>query len=327
MVLVAFNLLVRRFALHSVPRQLIQGIESSPRITQLALGNSLMAAGFDAPVFDRYMRPPRSYAFNAGLGASSPVEHLMLLRLAIRHDPAIEQVIYGFFDFQLTEPPAIRNQDLIGNLAASYYLEPGIALKYYQMDARDRLEFRVMRLFPMLVERGTLWEKIELWRRAVGEIGMPRTMTNQFGRVHDFELLEARSSAAFARQCEESSKPAVGLQAPIAEIIRESRARGAKVVFVEMPMSPYHRETFYRLASWDRYRQKLRGLIDDAGAEYVSASDWIQNPDEFADNLHLAPAGAEDFSRHLALYLRRKRSTLPAGSLNENDRTGGPARP
>ena len=139
-----------------MPRQLINRIDSSSAITHLALGNSLMAAGFDVPIFDRYMTPAPARALNAALGATSQVEHLMLLRRAMRHDPDIEEVIYGFFDFQLTEQPVIRNQDLIGNLAASYYLEPAIALHYSQMAPRDRLEFRLMRYFPLLVERGII---------------------------------------------------------------------------------------------------------------------------------------------------------------------------
>ena len=50
--------------------------------------------------------------------------------------------------------------------------------------------------------------------------------------------------------------------------------------------------------------------VEAAGVEYVSASDWIQDPAEFADNLHLSPAGAADFSRRLAHYLAQ-RPVLP----------------
>jgi hypothetical protein len=308
--MVAFNFFVQHLARNSIPRQLINRIDSSSAITHLVLGNSLMEAGFNATVFDRVKTPTPARALNAALGATSQVEHLILLRRAMRHDPEIKEVIYGFLDFQLTEQPAIRNQDLIGNLAASYYLEPEIALDYYQMTPRDRLEFRLMRYFPQFVDRGIIWEKVERWRRILGEIGLPHAATNQFGRARDFSLLEASSSAAFARRCEESSRLGVRLNAPVAEMIQEARTRAAQVVIVEMPMSPYHRETFYRLAAWSRYRQRLQQLVEAAGVEYVSASDWIQDPAEFADNLHLSPAGAADFSRRLALYLAQ-RPALP----------------
>jgi hypothetical protein len=130
-VLVAFNIVLRRSLRNSVPRQLVHAMESTRGITHLALGNSLMAAGFDAAVFDRYMNPDRAIAFNGALGASSQVEHLTLLREALRRDSTIKVVIYGFFDFQPTESQVMKNSDLIGNLAASYYLEPALALRYY----------------------------------------------------------------------------------------------------------------------------------------------------------------------------------------------------
>ena len=46
-ILVAFNLFVRHFARNSVPRKLVRQIDATQGITHLALGNSLMAAGFD----------------------------------------------------------------------------------------------------------------------------------------------------------------------------------------------------------------------------------------------------------------------------------------
>jgi hypothetical protein len=303
-ILGGFNVLVRYFARNTVPRQVIRSIDSSRGVTYLALGNSLIAAGFSATAFDEAMRPETMLALNAGLGATSPVQHLEILREALRHDPAIKFVIYGFFDFQLSNPPIVTNADLIGNYACSYYLEPEIALRYYQMGLGDRLEFEVMRRVPMLAERGAIWEKIELIRRAMGAIGMPTQRTNRFGRAVDFNMLEARSRKAFVSSCDRWSEPTAQLSRPIMEIIRESRAHGAKVIFVEMPMHPFHQKNFYALRQWGLYRTRLRSLIEQTGSEYVNASNWIENPDEFADHLHLAPSGAQEFSRRLAMRLR-----------------------
>ena len=74
-------------------------------LTHLALGNSLMAAGFDSSAFDQYLGSPNAVAFNAGLGSSYPVEHLILLRRALRDHSTINTVIYGFFDLQLDFVP------------------------------------------------------------------------------------------------------------------------------------------------------------------------------------------------------------------------------
>ena len=273
-------------------------------MTDLALGNSLIAAGFDAATFDLNMKPLPALALNAGLGATSPVQHLAFLREALGRERSIKVVIYGFYDFQLSEPPIVRNADLIGNYAASYYLEPDLALHYYGMNPRDRLEFEVMRRVPMMAERGTIWEKVEKLRRAMATIGMPREQSNRFGRTADFSLLEASGREAFAAACERWSEPTAGLSAPILEFIRESKAHRAKVVFVEMPMHPFHQRVFYEMPQWREYRSRLREMIAQTGSEYISASDWIEDPAEFADHLHLGPSGAKDFSSRLAVQLK-----------------------
>ena len=66
--LVVLNMFIQYSARNSVPRQLVRQMEETHGITHLALGNSLMAAGFDAPVFDASMAPEPVVAFNAGLG-------------------------------------------------------------------------------------------------------------------------------------------------------------------------------------------------------------------------------------------------------------------
>jgi hypothetical protein len=182
--------------------------------------------------------------------------------------------------------------------------EPQIALHYYQMTWGDRLEFEVMRWLPMMVERGTIWQKIELLRRVMSGIGMPGEQTNRFGRAADFNLLEVNSRKDFVSACDRWSETTTGLSRPILEIIRESQIQGAEVVFVEMPMHPFHQQTYYGLPQWSRYRDRLRELVTQTGSEYISASDWIDDPAEFADHLHMAASGARDFSRRLALHLR-----------------------
>lgn len=301
-----------------MPRQLLRQLNSTSDVTHLALGNSLMAAGFKAAAFDADIKPMRAVGFNAALGATDPVEHLMLLRRVLRRGQTLTTVIYGFFDFQLTEPPLATNSDLIGNRAASYYLEPDLALKYYEMSPRDRLEFSLMRHVPIMVERGAIWQKVELMRRAMSQLGMPPVAINRMGQVSDFAMLEAGSPAAFTAHCDRSIAEHAKLSAPILQIIAESKAHGARVVIVEMPMHPFHQRTFYSLPAWNRYRDYVRTLVEQAGAVYLNASDWIERPDEFADHLHLSASGADDFSRRLADYLRDSNaanSAAPAAPL------------
>jgi len=301
-ILLAFNLLVKHFARNSVPRRLVRQLDATHEITHLALGNSLIAAGFDPSAFDASMAPMPAVAFNAGLGASGTVEHLMILQRALHDADPVKVVIYGFFDFQLTDPPTATLTDFFGNRAVAFYLDPAIALRTYQMSPVDRLGFDLLRHVPMVVERAGVWANVEKIRRAMGQVGMPPAETNRFGRAADFALLEARSPDDFAAQCEAGQK--ADLSQPILQMIADAHAHGAQVVIVEMPMHPYHQTHFYALPAWDQYRDHLRKLVAAQHATYLNAADWIQDPDEFADHLHLAPSGAKDFSRRLAVKIR-----------------------
>src|SRR5271156_1831292 len=77
-----------RLAQNSVPRRLMRTINSAPaRIDVLGIGNSLMAAGFDSKAFEAtFLKAGRPViAVNAGIGATSVIEPLVLARLAFEH--------------------------------------------------------------------------------------------------------------------------------------------------------------------------------------------------------------------------------------------------
>jgi len=301
-VLAAFNLTVHRLARNSVPRQLITRLNSVSGVTHLALGNSLMAAGFDEKAFDQKLGSHSTRSVNAGLGSTGPVEHLLVLRDEERKNSHLRYVIYGFFDFQLTDDNATQVSDLIGNRAMSYYVEPDIALRFYSMPWSDRIAFYFYRETPMIEDRAQVWAKIELVRRWLSQAGLPARTYDRFGRVADFTALEAASPAQFAERCDALMVQHVGLNSAILEIIRESQGHNAVVVMVEMPMHPSHQSRFYSVPAWGRYRSYLHQLVSREGVVYLNASDWIRDPAEFADNLHMNGVGAEKFSRRLAQF-------------------------
>jgi hypothetical protein len=296
----AFNICVAWMARNSVPRQLLRRIDSTRGVTDIAVGNSLIYSGFDADAYDRVLASDRVVAMNAGLGASSVVEHLEILSRALERDDSIRVAIYGFFDFQLTDPPVATVSDLFGNRAMSYYAAPAIALQFYEMPLRDRIKFRLLSHVPVWVDRAVLWSEVEKLRRAIGQVGMPAVATNQFGRASDFALLEASSPEEFEKECRLAIDGARGLSRPIVQLIADARAHGARVVIVEMPLPPAHQREFYSLPAWQEYRKYVADRVRDSGADYVQASDWITNPSEFSDPLHMTAAGATEFSRRLA---------------------------
>src|SRR5258707_9080651 len=102
------------------------------------------------------------------MGASTPAEHLLLLRAALRAgDRALVGGFYGFYDFQLTDPVSFASSDMIGNHDLLYYDEPEFALRYYSMSHYDAAGFEIARHFPLLAERGMIWAKVERVRLAI----------------------------------------------------------------------------------------------------------------------------------------------------------------
>ena len=299
------NLAVAVLGNNTIPRQIARRIEQTPGLNCLALGNSLMQAGFDAAIFQAACRSRRGnvIALNAGLGSSYPVEHLLLLRRAFQKRAGLDCVMYGFFDFQLMQPPQTSLHELIGNRAMLYYFEPDVAARYYQWPPGDRLAFHITRFFPAIEERGAVWAKVEMLRRRFSGLGMPAQQNNQFGRTQDFALLEADSPAQFARECDQAVAARRELSQPVLDMIRLTREHGARMVMIEMPMSPTHIERYYSTPSWQHYRAYLKELLAAHGADLVSAGDWVPEDRLFADHLHLSPEGSIVFSRRLALVV------------------------
>jgi hypothetical protein len=78
---------------------------------------------------------------------------------------------------------------------------------------------------------------------------------------------------------------------------------GAEFFFVEMPMSPRHRETFYSLPVWREMRAHLQALANGQNTTYIMASDWVREGTNFEDTVHLNEQGARCFSARLATAL------------------------
>lgn len=303
--LVVADLIAQHMALNSVPRQVIQRITYAPAtIDVLGIGNSLIAAGFDPirveRVFTESGRP--CVAVNGGLGATGVIEHLALARLAFR-DHAVKTVIYGFFDLQLSSDIIEKTSDIIGNHNMLYYQEPQLTLQYAAFDMLEWFSFQVYRRSALLRERSSVWEKVEKLRREMGSVGMPRVEINRFGATTDFSLLEAKDSRSFELACQNVIRSGKYLSAPIRALLKQAQEHGAKVIVVEMPMHPLHRERFYAEPIWEELRSRTQEALESAGAGYLNASSWIPESSNFDDHLHLSRTGARRFSELLASQL------------------------
>ncbi len=103
---------------------------------------------------------------NMAMGASTPPEHLLLLRAALQDDDRAQLLLYGFYDFQLTDAVSFKFSDMIGNHDLLYYDEPQLARRFYSMSRHDSAGFEIARHFPLLAERGAIWAKVERLRLA-----------------------------------------------------------------------------------------------------------------------------------------------------------------
>lgn len=303
LILFALNDAVARSAGETVPRQLMARVRETPGVSVLALGNSLVGVGFQESAFDDGIGAAQGHGMiNLGLGNSTPVEHLMLLRYALHNGEHPRLLIYGFFDFQLTHPAEFSTSDLIGNRAMLYYLEPEYARQFYHLSLHDRIEFEIMRHFPLFVDRTVTWERVELLRRQIEQQGMPPEKTNAMGRANDFSLLEYPSTPAFIEECGRASRR--DLIPSVQAIIEQGRAAGMKVVFIEMPLPPAHVESFYDTAAWAGYRGHVESMLAADGAQFIDASHMMPDESMFADPLHMTYEASKDFSRRVGQSLK-----------------------
>jgi hypothetical protein len=304
-VLVAANMAVSMSTRNSVPRRVMTRARQATDARIAAFGNSLIAADLNELAVSRSAGlNPNAGTANIGLGASSPVEHLLLLRYALQHQVHPTIVVYGFYDFQLTTPEWVSTHDLLGNRAMLYYVEPEYARKFYGQNLHDSVEFEISRHIPMIVDRGAIWAKVERLRRRLAETGLPAEQTNEYGRAKDFSLLEPRSVSEFVQDCIASRSR--NLNPAVEQIVHEIEGARANGIFVEMPMHPEHVRLFYRTPEWAQYRAHLSDLLAAQNITYLDASGWVPDQRMFADHLHLTPEGAEQFSEQLGRYLRKQ---------------------
>jgi hypothetical protein len=303
--LLAMNFAIAYLTRNSVPRRVMRHARESQAARVLALGNSLMAAGFDESVFDSAAGMTASKgAVNLSLGASSPVEQLLLLRYALAHGIHPHLLIYGFYDLQLTEQVRFSANDMIGNHALLYYLEPMYARQFYSLSARDSLQFSALHSVPMFADRGAIWTKVEILRRSMAGEGMPQENTNQFGRAADFSLLEPANADAFRKDCEAALQ--LPLVPAVSELFRQAHAANMEIVLVEMPMRRAHRAQFYETKWWTDYTAHVRELLRPYNVTFVDASDWAADDSLFADPLHLSRQGANLFTQRIGKLLSQK---------------------
>jgi hypothetical protein len=212
-----------------------------------------------------------------------------MYRLAI-HTSTPRIVVIGFFDFQLTHRERLQVSDLVGNRALSF--DPAVQTAdvqtIYRFNPLEEIKFRLFRTLPCLAYRSNAWQYIEVLRRKLAAVGMPNEGgNNEFGRIADFSALEASSVSNFEAEAKNFVNRPDQLNPANELILDQARARGIPVIFLLMPISPYHRSVYYGDSAWGAYLVSLRSLLASKGGTLVDGSSWFPDENNFADRLHL----------------------------------------
>jgi len=314
------NVLMAKWSNRTPARRKVEYIHNAKGANVVLIGNSLLDGAVLPTVFadtaKASARPANLSELNAALGACEPPEQYLLFRLAER-DARIPMVVIGFFDFQLTKTTVTKTSDLTGNRALSF--DPRIDAKdaesIYHFTGLDRLEFRVFRTLPLLGYRSQTWKYVELLRRALSQIGTVAEASNSWGRVSDFNALEAPDIKSFNRQADRFTNAAFALNEPIQRIVSESNAHNYQLIFLLMPISPFHRANFYAQRSWRIYLDGLKRWASTHKIAFIDASEWFLSEEDFGDRLHLASKSHYSFTRRLASTIASLSGEAPLAAV------------
>jgi hypothetical protein len=291
---VAMNVVIARLTVNALPRQIVRAIDRAQHVTDLVAGNSVMVAAIDASTFESTR--PESRVLNVALGSTSPIEHDLFVRRALRLSP--ERVVYGFFDTQLTRPMPNRLTDLKGTRAMVFYVDRERAIRLLAGDGPPAWQIRAASLVPMFVERAALWGTVERVRRSLASIGSPSEATGRFGRIADFAGIED-DPVVFREYCAGVVARRTPLLPAVVDLLDAIRTAHATPILLFAPMTAHHRLTYYAMPEWRAYLDYVRAELAKRGATYVDASAWIPD-EEFEDAVHVSARGAVDFTRRLA---------------------------
>ena len=268
----------------------------------LFLGNSLIAEGIDTVVCSKQ----RLTCMNAGIGSTQSSEHAAIAQEAIASGVR-GKLIYGFMDLTLSESP---EPGWKGNRSIAFHLKNVNIPESYGLNGVSRYDFILRQNVPLLTYQDSLWAKVER-----------QSATNTLGRASDYSALVDGSSERFAARVRNAMAKTWLLCPEVMRLLNAAAKDGREVVFVVMPMPAKHRNAYYRTPDWQAYLDRLATELDALGARLVNMDEMALDSD-FADEVHLSPAGATAFTEFLLPELVRARiprTGNPVGKSHTQD--------
>lgn len=306
---VAANLFIAPRSHRMSYHAMLDTIQAPGNPSLILVGNSLLLNVEDRTLDRATARAGLATStLNTALSGAWPPEQRLLFEYSLQHHSSLRILVVGFYDFQLTQPDHSGVGDLI--FGRQVGIDPRLPLQQvaaaYQFSPARTLELRIVRDVPLFAYRAGAWGRVEFLRRALARLGIPNGDAE-----HDNDGLEADSPQAFDGEALAFAHQPLRFNASFDAIFQKARAHGMQIVAVVMPMSPNHLRTFYDRPSWPRYLDALGSAAraENLPIHFIDASRWEpgQNPGQnaFDDNLHMSPAAAADFTRHLGPALAR----------------------
>lgn len=304
-VIVVFNVLVARAARNMPARKVVERSLTTPGAT-LAHGNSTMAAAMNPAAYTA-ASPTREPLVDIALGATIPVDHLILANFALGANKP-RRVIYGFYSFQLFDPPTNSWRQFSGNRAVSLHLDPAAAARHSGRNSFiDSTMIHLTAAIPALLERDVIWAKVERERRGLAELGLAKkAASNRFGRVEDFAAMGTLKPDDLARAIDQIISTGADFSEPIREMFDAIQKADVELVVVAMPASDISLPTQDAKDKWREFTDYVRGKLQARNARLIDASFWFSDQAVFEDALHLNERGAEVFSARLAQTIEQR---------------------
>jgi hypothetical protein len=316
LLLTALNLLAGVWSHRLFYYKKLEVIRTAQDPNLLFMGNSLVDQSVDDDALVQASRDPLLKPLNGALGGTRPPEQRLLFEYAVRTHPGIRTLVLGFYDFQLTEPDRTQVADLAGNRMVGIDRRFSISevASVYGFGPVDELEIEALRLLPIVANRGNAlayvemmrrWRYVDQLRRSMESMGMLHVDHDRNAEADGRPVIESADFDNFDASARSFIEHPDHFNASYEAIFDQARGDGMDVVILVMPISPFHRATYYSRPLWREYLSALTKLAARRNIRVIDGSDWQPLPEDFDDHVHLSRQGAHRFSAILGGELFR----------------------
>jgi hypothetical protein len=310
LLLTGVNLLVDAWSHRLFYYKKLEAIRLAQNPNLLFLGNSLLDHGVDELALLQAARDGSLKPLDGALGGTRPPEHRLLFEYAVRTHPGIRTLVVGIYDFQITESDRTEIADLNGNrmVGVERRFPLSEVASDYGFGPLDQLELEALRWLPLVANRDNAWQYVDRMRglrcvmqlrQSMESMGMLPASTNSVGSAYGLPALESANLSEFDTNARAFIEHPDHFNTSYESIFNQAHGAGMKVVIVVMPMSPYHRATFYVRPLWRSYVSLLADLAARRNIRFIDGSDWAPLPEDFGDHVHMNSQGIHNFSIHM----------------------------